>query len=371
MPSKRIPASATAIDPDVQPGGAAWQVQVPVGEVIDEPSGEETLEELAIIDRIRSTLAQSGDGVSIKLFRVNDFTKKREHCQNYAPHDLENVEERIREQWGAGTYEIKIFNSRGIAPGGRIMMTLAAPTKSTATAPAATDSLALVLKQLADMQAANQAAMMEAVARIGDAVRAAPAPSPQDQMKATLELLTMAKALTGGNAAPAPAVNQAEMMREVFSMIREAKSAVKELADDENGADPDNPLTMVREFMQTARAMTQQPQMIAPQIAHGVPPGIPSVAMPPSFKEDDEVFNLQKHVAELESMLTRGAAPEEAAQYLYEWLPVEMVPMLSGDAWFAVVSASSSILASNRDWCDKARGRCIELFEQAKKQGLL
>lgn len=353
-------AAVNAADPDVQPGGAAWQVAVSGddGGALDD---ESTIEEMAIVDKIRATLAQSGDGVSIKLFRVNDFTKKREFCQNYAPHDLENVEERIREQWGAGTYEVKVFNSRGIAPGGRIMVTLAAPTKQAApSAPAIPDALALVFKQLAD----NQAMMMDAISRIGSG---APQVSQQDQMKSTLELLTMAKALTGAPA-PAPAVNQAEMMREVFTMIREAKSAVKELAEDEGGADPDNPMTLVREFMQTARGVMQHQS--TPQIPMAP---LPSVDMPASFTapESDDMLNLQKHIAELESMLKRGDEPEAAAQYLYSWLPAAMVPMLSGDAWFGVVAASSSILASNREWCDKARARCVELFSEAKKQGLL
>lgn len=362
MPTTRK-ITPPAVDPDVQPGGAAWQVQVPGSELVDGADDEASLEEMAIVDRIRATLSQSTEGVSIKLFRVDTFTKKREFCQNYAPHDLENIEERIREQWGAGTFEVKVFNSRGIAPGGRIMVTLAAPTKPLQTAVVQAspipDAVSMMLAQLAD----GQAKLAEAIARMG---AAAPAPSPQDQMRATLELLTMARSLTQP-ATPAPAASQMEMMREVFSMVREAKDAARSLTEDEPGSDPDNPMSLIRDFLQTARGvMAQQQPMTAPQLAG---PSIPHVTMPASL-ESDEMLSVQRHIAELESMLTRGEPPQSAAGYLYKWMPVEALPMMQGDSWFALLSSASSILAKNRDWCDQARTLTIQLFEAAKSQGI-
>lgn len=342
-------------------GGEEWRAVVSIDDADTEE--DETTRKL------RATLAVAGsDRVRVKLYKLDPKAKGgRVWCSDYSPDEYENGGmAMVREQWGAGDYELRIINSQGVA--GKTQFTIAAPLVPIPVAGGAApqnDALRMVLDQ--------QTRILEALTA---------RPDPQQEMMRTLSLMTAMRDAMGVN--PAPAVNPMTMFSEMLAMVREAKSAAKDLVGEEPPVS-DNPMAMLPQLLDTVKTVvTQQSQQpVAPPAQLVQPIAIPAtvqraqVPAPPvdenpapavsandAATEAKEIRKLRASLALLVSMAECGDDAEDGASLVLEQLPDELLDHLGNAQWFELLTQFSPGVAPHREWITKVRDRVLQILAE-------
>lgn len=364
-------AATPTIDPD------DWGTPVVVGST---PAGDDQEiidddEETAATRKLRAALAVAGsDRVRVKLYRFDAKAKGgRVWCADYSPDEFETGGmAMIREQWGAGDYELRIINSQGVA--GKSQFTIAAPLVPFPVAGGASnagnDALRLVLEQ--------QGKILEALSA---------RPDPAAQLMQTFALMKTAREAMGMDSAPAVAsVNPMEMFTQVLTMVREAKTTAREIVGDDDKPDSDNPLSMLPQVLDTVKSVvnSQRPQaaeQIAPievpasvaRVARAQVPA-PSSAAPVAQKETSEsepkeIRKLRRTLDMLVSMAECGDEIDDGAEVVYLQCPDELLEHLGTDQWWPLLMQFAPGVEPFHEWFPKVRDRVLAMLADDDAQG--
>lgn len=346
----------------------------PGPETTDAEEDEQTL-----LEKMQALLADTpADKVRIKLYRVpkpGAIDRRFLWCQDYTPDEFADSDlEGIRAKWGPGDYQLRLIGSRGVVKAQTV--SIAAPST-----PAASTGQPSEIAQAIAMLAENQARMLEALTH---------RPDPQASMRETLTLMTLMRDAMGintQNAAPAAAApNPMEMMREVFSMVREAKSAAKELASEEGGEPaPTDPLAMLPKLLDLVGGAMKQgaaqpaqmlPPLQIPQTVAAAP--MPSVNTDPSIQNNlvsspqtqsqpvkqmtAEQIMIMGNIDTLCRMADAGIDPQKGGEYIADNLPDDLLDHLEHPQWFELVSGIFPQLKPREQWIRAAKEHADKLL---------
>lgn len=355
-----------------------WGAPVAVGSSLNDD--QETIdddEETTATRKLRAALAVAGsDRVRVKLYRLDVKAKGgRVWCSDYSPDEFETGGmAMIREQWGAGDYELRIINSQGVA--GKSQFTIAAPLVPFPVAGGASnsgnDALRLVLEQ--------QGKILEALSA---------RPDPMSQMSQTLALMGAMREAMGLNTQPSTAVNPMEMFTQVLTMVREAKTTAREIVGDDDKPDSDNPLSMLPQVLDTVKSVVnaQRPQaaeQIAPievpaSVARVARVQVPAPMAPPSAapvvqseageSEPKEIRKLRRTLDMLVSMAECGDEIDDGAEVVYVQCPDELLEHLGSDQWWPLLMQFAPGVEPYHEWFAKVRDRVLTMLADDDAQG--
>jgi len=376
MPSVRKPRAPAPGDAPDSPDSPEWGVSVGNPDLpgADDAEPEETAQ-----DRIAFMLrdVRNLQAARVRLYRKNAQSRKLAWCSDYSPEEFEGGGfDMIRSQWGAGAYEIRIYGDSGGGFGlmGRSELDIVAALSSASAAPANSE-LAQVLARMSEQQATQNAAILAALQN---------KPDPMASMKDSLALMTMMREAMGMN----NQATQKSSIGEIIDAIRELKGAQELIAPEKPEVDTDNPLSMLPQIIELVKMAQQKNQ--TPEIAFPVlqtPPSLGAIpapdstapAIPESLEQptDDAmrlsyIFELKKSFASLLSMAKMFAAcaidaekiaiVSEAAEFVYENLPDEMIEVLQGDNWFAALQMVAPEISAHQEFFSRARDAALKIF---------
>lgn len=315
-----------------------------------EPDTEQT-ETDAVLESMRAMLAElPSAAVRLKLYKLprpGSGKTTYQWCEDFMPDEFQSLDwEEIRHKWGPGTYQMRLIGPKGVVKNATIEIA------SINTAPMETTKRSELSEVLASL-AENQARMLDALTQ---------RPDPGAQMRETLALMaTMREALGIGATAQNAPMSQMEMMREVFSMVREAKSAAKELAD-ETVPVSDDPMAMLPKLLDVVGAAlkTQQiPVSVAPiqvpqSIANPIQrPEIQANIQPEETEQTNETPEqtmLMIHVHAILSMAKKKVPVEIAGDYIASNLPDEFMRYLDSPDMFDRIKAFIPAASQHEEW---------------------
>lgn len=365
--------TSQTIDPD------DWGAPVAVGSSsVDDQETIDDDEETTATRKLRAALAVAGsDRVRVKLYRLDAKAKGgRVWCSDYSPDEFETGGmAMIREQWGAGDYELRIINSQGVA--GKSQFTIAAPLVSLPVAGGAAnaggDALRLVLEQ--------QSKILEALSA---------RPDPTAQLMQTFALMKTAREAMGmDQASPAAAVNPMEMFTQVLTMVREAKTTAREIVGDDDKPDTDNPLAMLPQVLDTVKSVVgaQRDQATAQIAPIAVPASVehvararapapmsnptpaPVVQSEPAESEPKEIRKLRRTLEMLVAMAECGDEIDDGAEVVYMHCPDELLDHLGHDQWWPLLMQFAPGVEAHQEWFTKVRDRVIAMMADDDAQG--
>lgn len=329
-------------------------------------------EEESLVERIRAVVrGVTSDRLRVKIYRANG-PGAGEQMDELHPQEFDTLEfHEMRTRWGSGEFEVRVFGDKGIITRGR--MKIAAPLPGAVVHASQQNSeLAQVLRMMADGQAQILRALTEKP----------PAPDPQAQMRQTLELLTMVKALTGDKPA---AVEPMTMFREMMGAAREMKEFQKEIADpNPSQIDDDDSIGGIIKSMAPVlqAALSNQPaQQPAPA---GFPPLQP-MQLPPSIengahfsqqppKGEDMANPVQQQtpaqllmlgiIEDLCDMAKAGKSPVEGAEYALDSLPDDALPVLRNRYGVQVLQMQFPVISPHKEWFESVRKEAVRLMDE-------
>lgn len=357
MATRRAPASEAASAPSDDEGMTA---ETAVSVMRSTPQGvqvQSTLDddedEATIADRLRSLVAQTpSDRIIVKLYRPNRSSRRMEWCADYAPHDLEERDlELIREQWGAGPYELRVIGSSGILS--RIQVNIAEMPVSAAPVASGGPSaeLAAILRAMQEQNAAQNAALLAAITN---------RPDPRAEMMQSLEMMRMMRDAFAPPPA-APALDQVAMIRGIAEAVKSMREVSRELSPEDDG--PPDMITMLAKGLDTIRTLSTQQ---APTQSF---PALPAPEIPASFspESDPMLLSLRSHLVRLVTMANGNRTPIEGGEYIYQELPEELIPILNHASWFDSCAALYPPVKLQEAWARKAHAHALVLFAEAAK----
>lgn len=309
-------------------------------------------EELSVSERLRALIASApSDRVTVKLYRPNRLSRRMEWCCDYAPQDLEEQDlELIRNQWGAGSFELRVIGSRGILS--RIQVNIADLPQALAQNPIAApvSEIGEVLKAI---QAQNAALIAALTTR----------PDPRADMMAQLEMMKAMREAFGPPASAAPAVDQVQMIKGIAEAVRSMREIANEITPQDR-EDSSDPMSLLGKFLDTAKAIGGQRQAV-PQLP--APVTVPA-SMQPDNEEAAMLAELQRLGQTLAQMAAEKKTTKEGGEFIYQNIPDPLVDFLGHASWFEFASQAVPALAAHKDWADGARTHAIGLFQQEARE---
>ena len=345
-----MPTKKTAAPLDEAEG---WEVQTAAPAAL--PAIEEDQE--TIIDRLRALSGDERDRMSCKLYRRAADGRGLEYCQDYTITEWEEGGiDRVRAEWGAGNYEVRIHaqGRKGVLY--RDLFRIASRAISTPVAPPApqTSELADVVRMLADGQQ-----------RILDAL--SQRPDPTAQLQSTLGLMASMREAMGLNTPPPPpppASDPAAMLGQLVGAIKTLREVAAEVNPPPEPAD-DNPMAMLPKVLDLVKVGMGQQQQAAPQLPG---PPVQSMPLPASLQqtEDDpmNILKLRRQLGEMIAMSERGEPATKGGEYAADNLPDELLPHLAREDFFGFLTMVHSGCKAHEPWFRAARDHCIVLLSE-------
>lgn len=345
---------------------------------------QEDDEELAVVERMRALVRGSpSDRHRLRLYRV-PRTGVLELCEEFRPDEFDSNDLTfIRDRWGPGEYELRLFGDRGILTRGRIR--IAAPMPGIVAAPSA----AAEITSLIDLMREQNRQVLDAMTQ---------RPDSKAQMMEMLQMATLMREAFGQRepaapAAPAaPVQSQIESMKEIFAMMREAKSAAAELAGEPSGEADDSIGGLVRTMAPVLQAAFSSggatQQTIDQTGTHAPQPTQPlqPLQIPQNFNTLNTINNPAPARAESENMakpatinpahllllgviedlcdMAPTKTPLEGADAMLVKLPDEALAMLDNRYWWEVLSQQFPVVLPHREWLTKARAEALRLMNE-------
>lgn len=326
------------------------------------------------VDRVFAILDANRDAerAVVKLFRVTG-ANKYEWCDDYPVPDFESGGFRmIRETWGPGDYEIRLYgvNARGMyGVLAKPRVTVAPSPNAVKVAPAAPAVSPELLAMMRQMQEQN-AAIVSALSQ---------RPDPMANMQTTFAILAQAKDLFGGG-------SQKSSIGEIVAAMRELRAVNEEINPAPPG-DPDNPMSLlpgVFDLVKSAMENRAQVAATAPPVTLS-PAFVPPVSLPatiaaapvalPASEQPSNVdpnamnvltlMTLRAQFNELCALADRNADASEGAAMLYEKLPDDMIPLLRAPNWFEMLQqfVPEAATDARRAWLTAARDIALRDFD--------
>lgn len=351
------PASDTPAD-DAAPGD--WRIPVSARQELAalaaaELNEENDAEELAIGERVRLLLSQSGDErVTLKLYRLETKTRRMSWCCDYTPDEFANGDlEMVRNQWGPGEYEMRVIGSRGIVAKPRFQIAspyaLINPHAAQVAQPVAQNSeLAQVLGMLAQGQQQILALL-----------------SQKPEQPSMLESLRLAKEfLQPAPVAPVAPVDPLAQITQLAAAMRAMKEISGEFSPPPS--DPDNPMTLAAPLISMiGDAIKARNGGAVDQVQP-----MPMLQTPASVIEHAEtqpgqdamILILKGAAQKLCQMADANADPKNGGEFIHQTLPDELIPYLSLPNWFDILSSVAPEMVARRAWIESAKLHADTLF---------
>jgi len=361
MPSIRRPAAAHDPDDQVTVSIPGSRAMIPPDDLDSEIEFEMSPGEriAALLDGITDT-----ESVSIRLYRRVPNSSNLPWCQNYSPEEFKSGDfEMIRRDWGAGEYQIRVYEAGHRGMKSRFDFSIEARAGNPIPVSGGNTELATILKSMQE----SQAAMLTALSQ---------RPDPMAQLQQTAELFK-SLGLVGGAAAPAaPAPSPLETVTQMAGMFR----AMKDLSGEINPpkeTDPDNPMSMLPGIIDVVKlAMGNRGNDAAPILA--LPGSIADAQAPmieapqpnpvaPAESDAGDPDQLESKQMQLVEMLVRNylsrllklAAANKPAtdggRFLFDELPDEFLDQLGAENWFDQLADFDPRVLPYRIWIETAK----------------
>lgn len=338
-------------------------------------------------DRIEMMLADYAESARsvVKVSRVVG-PNKYAWCKDYTVQDYEaGGFEMIRNEWGAGEYEIRLYatspQDKFYCVRGKLNIHIEAaknaPAPTVAQAPQNSE-LSQVLQTLAQGQQQMLQALTERPA----------APDPMAQMGMMFGLMTqMREAMGLTNQAP-----QKSSVMEAMEMVREMRAVAAELVP-EKEPQSDSLMSLlpgVLEMIKSGALQQQQQQVLptlqAPAIRRQEQPA-PNIDQQEALKMN-MLAELKKHVTALIERAAiaathtdeddKTAAVEDAAEVVYDHIPDEGLAILQSEEWFDALMFVEPQVKPHQEWLTKVRNEVLKMIAEdaqdtsdASPQGLV
>lgn len=332
-----------------------WEVQTAAPAAL--PAIEEDQE--SIIDRLRSLSGDERDRMSCKLYRRAADGRGLEYCQDYTVTEWEEGGiDRVRAEWGAGNYEVRIHaqGRKGVLY--RDLFRIAHRVIATpAPAPAPTSELADVVRMLAE----GQQRILEAVSQ---------RPDPTVQLQSTLGLMASMREAMGLNTPPPPpppASDPAAMLGQLVGAIKTLREVAAEVNPPAEAAD-ESPMSMLPKIVDLVKVGMAQGQG---QPAALPAPPVQPLDIPQSLQEPEEdgmnILKLRKQLGEMIAMAAQNLPPERGGEYAADNLPDELLPHLARPDFFGFLTMVHSGCKPHEPWFRAARDHCIKILSEPDK----
>jgi hypothetical protein len=332
-----------------------WEVQTatPAAPALVEEDQE------SIIDRLRSLSGDERDRMSCKLYRRAADGRGLEYCQDYTVTEWEEGGiDRVRAEWGAGNYEVRIHaqGRKGVLY--RDLFRIAHRVIATpAPAPAPTSELADVVRMLAE----GQQRILEAVSQ---------RPDPTVQLQSTLGLMASMREAMGLNTPPPPpppASDPAAMLGQLVGAIKTLREVAAEVNPPAEAAD-ESPMSMLPKIVDLVKVGMQGQQQ---QPAALPAPPVQPLDIPQSLQEPEEdgmnILKLRKQLGEMIAMAAQNLPPERGGEYAADNLPDELLPHLARPDFFGFLTMVHSGCKPHEPWFRAARDHCIKILSEPDK----
>jgi len=360
-------ATSRNVEP-IDPQSPEWRNMLDAsGNALADPAGE--IEPEQPMDRVARMLANnSGGRAVVKLYRVR--AGKREWCDDYTPAAFEaGGLTAIREQWGAGEYEVQLYGERDLPGGkkhygirGRESVEIATP-RGVASAPASSSP---ELIRAIEAIASGQAAILHALS-----ARPEPAPpvSAHDQMMHMMQMIKLSRD------AFAPHTEPRSQISEIVSAMREIREASAELNPNPQPSDPlsdalPGMIDLIGKFAPGAAqaAPAAVPLLTLPESLSGAPGPVPEAsAAPPTEAQpaDDQglaVATLKMHLAMLIDLASKAAPVDEAANLVYDRAPDEIIDLIAFPNWLTMLEQFEPAVKPHAAWFESVAAKVAELI---------
>lgn len=370
MATRRIAPPALNPD-DVFPPRAAMPVDQSANEntALDFPADDEY--EPTAADRVAALLGEFSEDerAQVKLYRKNGKARGGvEWCDDYSPIEFEQGGlKMIREKWGSGEYEIRLYGTCANGRPGvraRELMTVApqigAPLHPSQAAPQNAEMMRLI-----ETLAANQAAMMQALSSKPEPV------DPMAQMQQMFALMGGMKTALGLDGA-----NKQTPISEIMAAVREMKSVAAEIAPGDDGGDP--MMKMLPDLLgliktgqqQSAQVVAPVPMIAAPMSMRAPLPRQSPMSEHPTFEPKNPhdtlhrvaqvqqpepepmttTMKLQMAITVLVRMAKSNTPIPAAADYVYDKAPDEIIAFLQQPGWLDSLASAAPQIAPYRAW---------------------
>lgn len=352
MPTRKAAAPATVED------AGEWRAQIPAiappgSQLVAIDDDEADADDIGA--RIRAALGSaSGDSVVVKLYRRSPQTRRLEWCDDYTPAEAEGAfHETVRNAWGPGMYEARIVGRTGNM--GRLQLDIAPRTAPAVVAAPAQSELSHALAAILE----TQRAMLE---RIN--APPPPAPPPPTMRDMLQDLALMRQVFAPPEASKAPQQSQAAALKEMVEVVRGLREVAGEVSGEPR---EETPMQIVGSLLEIVKgSVNKAPQPMQPlalpssiQHASAVVPQTATEADNPMLK-----LLIQGIAAKLITLAQNGNAPEAGAEFLYEQLPDEALPLLALPNWWDFLAVHAPELAPHRAWVESAKAALDAMLSQ-------
>lgn len=323
----------------------------------DEESDDETpADRLAMM--LRDAAGDSTTRAELKVYRVENG--QLSYCQSYEPTAFENGSfDMLRSQWGPGEYELRLYATH--PESGRFVVRAKPRVKIAempSTAPAAiannqNNELREVMKMMLEAQQKNAEEMRALIA-------AQNSRNPLDGIKEQLSLMTMMREAMGLNT---PQAQQKSSIAEIVDAIKELRGAAELVSPHEsNESETMKLFGTVAELVKNAPK--NEPHNVAPVVS--VPASLePAQQNQPETADMNmlQMIALKAHFANLMKMAETKAPISEAADFLYEKLPDEMMEILALENWFEVLLQYAPECKPHQQYLNDVRAAVLAMLD--------
>jgi hypothetical protein len=335
---------------------------------------EEPIEETPT-DRVATllSLATGDDRAYIACYRLSKG--KMEWCKRYRPDEFEDGSfDLIRDDFGPGEYELRLY---GTDPRTGKWAVRRRTRIEMADIPKRPDQAALPngLSQVLTTIAQGQQQMLDALVQM----KQTPQREPMDEMTKMLNMMSLMRDAMGLTQAQP---SNKSSISEIVEAIKELRGAAAEVMPEKEEPGLMTMLPKVIELVAAGQQAQQAPQVMHanPMYQDGSNGVLSSVTMPPAFQslqadqpnQDDDMnpmtaWKLRGYLKNLVAYAQRNAPIEEAAQYVYEKIPDELIDVMELASWFTVLSAVASEVKPHQEYLQKVRDAALALLSQDDK----
>jgi len=328
-------------------------------------------------DRVATLLdlAAGDDRAYVAVYRINKG--QREYCRRYQPTEFEDGSfDMIRETFGSGEYELRLYGTNP-SSGKFVVRRLTRISMADMKNNPEQNAIPSGLSQMVQTISQGQQQMLDAIVQM----KQQPQRDPMEEMTKMLSMMTMMREAMGMNQ-----MHQKSSIGEVVDAIKELRGAAAEVLP-EKDSEPESLMGMLPKVLEivsqsqsqntASGAMQMQPNMNMQPGQSGI---LSTVTLPPTFAatadnqttQDDDDMNpfgaikLRGYAKNLCEFAEKNAPIDQAAQYVYENIPDDLIDIMETDAWFAVFAAVYSAVKPHREYLQKVRDAALKMFEDSE-----
>lgn len=360
-----MPRTRTATKPDgeVLAGeggplatGPDWRMPI-APSVADEIENED----LSAVDRVMSILAGAStrERIKVKLYRRVPNAPDR-WCADYGPEEFEaGGLQMIRDTWGAGTYQVRIYGPNESGRSGILMREqidiAEIPNANPVSNPAAPSGFEALMRTIAE----SNARILEALTRQPERV------DPLEQFKQLAGIASVMRELVGGGAAKPPSL--VDHLRE----LQAARDLAQDLArGEEPKSEMDKLLAIAAPLVSTiaenVKPKTALPAIVAPASIAAAAPAVPTPQENPQPESEGQLTmaQLQAAMAQLLTLAQQNADVESSAEHVATYIPDDLADLMESPIWWTLLKGFEPRVAPFEAWFKAVRDRTLAKLQE-------